>query len=54
VAGAAAQQEPAVQVLLPAVVLLPWIVPTALSALAFWWMYDAQFSVISWTLVKLG
>ena len=37
-----------------AVVLLPWIVPTALSALAFWWIYDAQFSVISWTLVKLG
>lgn len=37
-----------------AVVLLPFIVPTALSALAFWWIYDAQFSVISWTLAKLG
>lgn len=37
-----------------AVVLLPFIVPTALSALAFWWIYDAQFSVISWTLTKLG
>jgi multiple sugar transport system permease protein len=37
-----------------AVVLLPFIVPTALSALAFWWIYDAQFSIISWTLVKLG
>ena len=37
-----------------AVVLLPWIVPTALSAVAFWWLYDAQFSVISWVLVKLG
>jgi multiple sugar transport system permease protein len=37
-----------------AVVLLPFIVPTALSAIAFWWMYDAQFSVISWVLVKLG
>lgn len=36
------------------VVLLPWIVPTALSALAFWWMYDPQFSVISWALVKMG
>ncbi len=36
------------------VVLLPWIVPTALSALAFWWLYDSQFSVISWVLVKLG
>ena len=37
-----------------AVVLLPFIVPTALSALAFWWLYDAQFSVLSWALVKLG
>jgi len=37
-----------------AVVLLPWIVPTALSAIAFWWLYDAQFSVLSWVLVKLG
>ncbi|SHI10951.1 carbohydrate ABC transporter permease [Pollutimonas bauzanensis] len=36
------------------VVLLPWIVPTALSALAFWWIYDAQFSIISWVLVKMG
>jgi len=37
-----------------AIVLLPFIVPTALSALAFWWLYDAQFSIISWTLVKMG
>jgi len=37
-----------------AVVLLPFIVPTALSALAFWWIYDAQFSVISWTLEHMG
>ena len=40
--------------LLRAVVLLPFIVPTALSAIAFWWIYDAQFSVISWMLVRLG
>ena len=37
-----------------AVVLLPFIVPTALSALALWWLYDAQFSVLSWALVKMG
>ncbi|MBE0625738.1 MAG: sugar ABC transporter permease [Burkholderiales bacterium] len=37
-----------------AAVLLPFIVPTALSAIAFWWIYDAQFSIISWALVKLG
>jgi multiple sugar transport system permease protein len=37
-----------------AVVLLPFIVPTALSALAFWWIYDAQFSIVSWSLMKMG
>jgi len=37
-----------------AVILLPYIVPTALSAIAFWWIYDAQFSIISFVLVKLG
>ncbi len=37
-----------------AVILLPYIVPTALSAIAFWWIYDAQFSIISWMLVKMG
>ncbi len=37
-----------------AVILLPYIVPTALSAIAFWWIYDSQFSIVSWTLVKLG
>ncbi|HSB24271.1 MAG TPA: sugar ABC transporter permease [Burkholderiaceae bacterium] len=37
-----------------AVILLPYIVPTALSAIAFWWIYDAQFSVISWVLHRLG
>jgi multiple sugar transport system permease protein len=40
--------------LIRAVVLLPFIVPTALSAIAFWWIYDSQFSVISWALVKMG
>ena len=37
-----------------AIVLLPFIVPTVLSAIAFWWIYDAQFSIISWSLEKLG
>jgi len=37
-----------------AVILLPYIVPTALSAIAFWWFYDSQFSIISWMLVKMG
>jgi multiple sugar transport system permease protein len=37
-----------------AVILLPYIVPTALSALAFWWIYDTQFSVVSWALTRMG
>src|SRR5665213_1996707 len=36
------------------IVLIPFIVPTVLSAIAFWWIYDAQFSIISWSLIKLG
>ena len=30
-----------------AIVLLPWIVPTVLSSIAWWWIYDPQFSIIS-------
>ncbi len=37
-----------------AIVLLPWVVPTVLSAIAFWWIYDAQFSIISWLLMRIG
>ena len=40
--------------LIRAIVLLPFIVPTVLSAIAWWWIYDAQFSIISWCLVKMG
>ena len=36
-----------------AVVLIPFIVPTVLSAIAFWWLYDPQFSIISWSLRKM-
>jgi multiple sugar transport system permease protein len=36
-----------------AVILLPWIVPTVLSAIAFWWIYDPQFSIISYLLVDV-
>src|SRR5688500_17484486 len=37
-----------------AVILIPFIVPTVLSAIAFWWIYDPQFSIVSWSLRKLG
>ena len=40
--------------LMRAILLLPWIVPTTLSAIAFWWIFDSQFSIISWVLIKLG
>lgn len=40
--------------LIRAIVLLPWIVPTALSTIAFWWIFDSQFSCISWLLIKIG
>lgn len=37
-----------------AAMLLPWIVPTSLSALVFYWIYDSQFSVLTWALRALG
>lgn len=40
--------------MLRAIILLPWIVPTVLSAIAFWWIYDPQFSIISWLMIELG
>src|SRR5436305_3033729 len=40
--------------MLRAMVLVPFIVPTVLSALAFWWIFDSQFSIISWSLKHLG
>jgi multiple sugar transport system permease protein len=40
--------------ILRAVVLIPFIVPTVLSAIAFWWIYDSQFSIISWSLRQMG
>lgn len=36
------------------VLLLPYVVPTVLSAFAWWWIFDPQFSFISWALVKVG
>ncbi|BAT61805.1 inner membrane ABC transporter permease protein YcjO [Variibacter gotjawalensis] len=39
--------------LIRAIVLLPWIVPTVLSAIAFWWIYDPQFSIISYLAVDV-
>jgi multiple sugar transport system permease protein len=35
-------------------VLLPWVIPTALSTLAWWWMFDSLYSVVNWTAIRLG
>jgi len=40
--------------LIRSIVLIPFIVPTVLSAIAFWWIFDSQFSIISWSLRHLG
>jgi len=35
-------------------VLLPWVIPTALSTLGWWWMFDSLYSVINWSLIHMG
>jgi multiple sugar transport system permease protein len=35
-------------------VLLPWVIPTALSTLGWWWMFDSLYSVFNWPLIHLG
>lgn len=40
--------------LVRAALLLPWIVPTVLSTLAWSWMFDPTFGIIDWTLLHLG
>ena len=35
-------------------VLLPWVIPTALSVLAWRWMFDSLYSVVNWTGIHLG
>lgn len=37
-----------------AAILLPWVVPTALSTLGWKWMFDPTYSVINWVLVRTG
>jgi multiple sugar transport system permease protein len=34
-------------------ILLPFIVPTALSTLVWWWMFEPLYSVVNWTLKSL-
>src|SRR5436309_1119812 len=36
------------------VVLLPWVIPTALSTLGWWWMFNSLYSVVNWTGISIG
>ena len=33
--------------------LIPWVVPTSLSALVWWWMFNPQFSVLNWVIKRI-
>ena len=35
-------------------VLLPWVIPTALSTLGWWWMFDSLYSVVNWSAIRLN
>jgi multiple sugar transport system permease protein len=40
--------------ILRALFVLPWTVPIALSTIGWKWMFNSQFSVINWMLLKVG
>src|SRR5215468_3064920 len=40
--------------LIRGVVLLPWVIPTALSTLGWLWMFNSLYSVVNWTGIALG
>jgi len=35
-------------------VLMPWVIPTALSTLGWWWMFNSLYSVVNWTGIHMG
>ena len=34
--------------------LLPWVIPPALSTLSWWWLFDPSYSAFNWVLNQLG
>jgi multiple sugar transport system permease protein len=34
--------------------LVPWVIPLALSTLTWWWMFDPSYSAFNWVLNQLG
>jgi len=34
--------------------LVPWVVPLALSTLGWWWLFDPSYSAFNWLLARVG
>jgi multiple sugar transport system permease protein len=34
--------------------LIPWVIPLAMSTLGWWWLFDPSYSAINWVLEGLG
>ncbi len=34
--------------------LVPWVIPLALSTLTWWWLFDPSYSAFNWTLAAMG
>jgi multiple sugar transport system permease protein len=34
--------------------LIPWVIPPALSTLGWWWLFEPTYSAINWFLVKIS
>jgi multiple sugar transport system permease protein len=34
--------------------LVPWVIPLALSSLGWWWLFDPSYSAFNWVLQELG
>ena len=34
--------------------LVPWVIPTAMSAIAWFWLFDPSYSAFNWILAKFG
>jgi len=36
------------------ILLVPWVIPPAMSTLVWWWMYEPSYSALNWLLVGVG
>ena len=34
--------------------LVPWVIPPAISTLAWWWLFDPSYSALNWALMGIG